>query len=344
MAASRIENWKRQYTVSPLSLGVYRVVFCLAFLLLCYRPYSWLGEIPDAFFSPPQISFAALFVEFPPAKFFHGLDVLLLASLFLTMAGLFTRASTASLALCLLIGNSFQYSLGKIDHDIFVLCVLIVMIKNNWGQTLSIDRMLGIAREGSSNIATLAFLLGFGFFTAGFGKAINWIDFDPCTGGFLNWLHRGILFQERTDLLAPAAMNLRPLWIWEFADIMAVVFELGCIATIAYRRWLHRWLLVACAFHLMNCLLLNIPFVIHAVCYLVFVPWSSIMLDSGRIAKTICVSGVTILFVAGCVFCTLPAEATALKLCACIAAWIGTALCLVACMPSANDDRPNAVT
>jgi hypothetical protein len=123
----------------------------------------------------------------------------------------------------------------------------------------------------------LAVLIAAGFLTAGFGKAIAWIDFDSTENGFLCWLYRGYYSLNRQHLLAPLAVQLRPLWLWEMADIAAVLFELGFLLAMFRRRSMYLWLFFASGFHLINCLVLNISFFVYSICYVAFVPWAELL-------------------------------------------------------------------
>jgi len=274
----KIAAWQSEYRIDGNSLAFYRIFFCIIFALFLTPSYAWIGEAPKAFFDPPMLSFASFFATFPDKSFFLSLDLVIRVSLVLIAVGFFTRVSTGALLAALLVGNNFQFSFGKIDHAIFVLCVLFVMLVINWGQSLSIDQMLfKRSHRKVSSIWLLAVFLAFGFFSAGFGKALVWIDFDFNTNGFLAWLYNGYYGIGRQELLAPIVIGIRPLWIWEFADIAAVTFELGCMIAIFRGRTLLMWLLVACLFHLSNCLILNIAFASYPICYLAFVPWSKLI-------------------------------------------------------------------
>lgn len=274
----RFQTWKSEYCIDEISLGFYRILFCV-WLVLFYPPsYAWLGDVPKAFYDPPILSLASLLDSFPDRSFFLFLDILIAVSLLMVAVGFLTRSATAALLIAQLVGNSFQYSFGKIDHSIFVQCVLLVMLIVNWGRALSIDQILS-RRDAkvAPTIWLLAVFLAFGFFSAGFGKAVHWIDWDFEKNGFLNWLYSGYYTLNRQELLAPLAMKVRPLWIWEAADFTAVLFELGFVVAIFRRRWFMIWLLVACLFHLTNCLVLNISFAPYSMCYLAFVPWSQLI-------------------------------------------------------------------
>lgn len=273
-----ITAWKSEYRIDGNSLAFYRILFCVVFGLVLAPSYSWIGEVPKAFYDPPLLSFAALFDTFPAKSFFQFLDAVIRISLVLVALGFFTRVATGTLLVALLVGNNFQYSFGKIDHSVFILCVLFVMLVVNWGQSLSIDQMLYKRQwQSVSSIWLLAVFLAFGFFSAGLGKAVSWLDFNVDTNGFLRWLYSGYYTLDRRELLAPTAISIRPLWIWEFADIIAVVFELGFMVALLRRRVFVAWLLLACFFHLSNCLFLNLPFTAYSICYLVFVPWSKLI-------------------------------------------------------------------
>jgi len=129
-----IEGKIRKATQIDLkSLCCFRVVFGLFVMLFLWSKYAWLGAVPDAIFSPPMLSLASLFREFPSPFFFHAIDLAIGISTITLTIGLFTRLSTVLLLTLLIIGNSFSYSLGKIDHSILYPCVLLTMSFQDWG-------------------------------------------------------------------------------------------------------------------------------------------------------------------------------------------------------------------
>ncbi|MEM1250888.1 MAG: hypothetical protein AAGI69_00550 [Cyanobacteria bacterium P01_H01_bin.21] len=271
--------------IDTQSICIFRIIFGLFTLFFGWKSYSWLGSVPDTFFSPPVLSIASLFSEFPPSIFFYGLDVCIATAVIALTIGAFTRFSTTSLFVLLVVANSFNYSLGKIDHGFLYLCVLLVMQFKNWGEFFSVDYLLFSRQKKLDDQATsqpldnlwlLAVFIAFGFFTAGFGKAIAWLDFDLSTSGFLSWLYNGYYNLGRDQLLASFVIDLDWPLLWELLDISAVIFELGFLwAMFSQRSW-YIWLTIACSFHLANCLLLNIPFTGNSIVYLAFVPWSQV--------------------------------------------------------------------
>ena len=269
--------------IDTQSICIFRIIFGLFTLFFWWRSYSWLGNVPNTFFSPPVLSIASLFSAFPPSIFFYGLDVCISITVIALTIGVFTRFSTASFFILLVVANSFSYSLGKIDHGFLYLCIPLVMQFKNWGELYSVDYLLfnrqkKLEDQKNShpldNLWLLAVFISFGFFTAGFGKAISWLDFDLSTSGFLSWLYNGYFNLGRDQLLAPFVIDLDWPLLWELLDISAVVFELGFLwAMFSQRSW-YIWLTIACSFHLANCLLLNISFTGNSIVYLAFVPWS----------------------------------------------------------------------
>ena len=170
---------KKATQIDLASLCCFRVVFGLFVMLFLWSKYAWLGAVPDAVFSPPMLSLAAAFREFPSPFFFRTVDFAVgVCTLTLTI-GLFTRLSTVTLFVLLIVGNSFSFSLGKIDHSILYPCVSLTMSFQNWGAMFSIDAALQkrSAADGSGaevvNLSFLAILITFGFLTAGLGKALS---------------------------------------------------------------------------------------------------------------------------------------------------------------------------
>jgi hypothetical protein len=270
-------RWREQFAVSAASLGVFRVIFVLYTAAFGEFSCRWIAQLPRAFFSPHAFMFTSLVGGFPGATALWLLDLGMLSSLVLVLVGFRTRVATAALILLTLVSSSYRYSFGKIDHDILFQGVLLVMLGENWGSALSLDAHL--ARRRSANVPPyslrpLAVILALAFATAGVPKALAWVDFDLSSSGFLSWFFPGYYVFGRTRLLADLVTQVRPLWLWELADVAAVVFELGFLVAVFRRRWMLRWLTVASVFHLVNCLVLNIAFTVNVIVYLTFVPWA----------------------------------------------------------------------
>ncbi|MCB0768633.1 MAG: hypothetical protein KDC00_14355 [Flavobacteriales bacterium] len=266
--------------IDTRSLAFFRVLYGLAVLLFLRPSYAWLEGVPPTFFSPPLLSLANLFDRFPPKTFFTTLNVLLILFATLLTIGLRTRIAAFGLLSVMIIGNSFHFSLGKVDHPILLLCVLISLSSSDWGEHFSVDALIDRGKatvpNRTTDLALLATIIAFAFITAGFGKALVWLDFDFSTGGFLAWLLVKYHSASNTALLATWAVNMPYRWLWEFADIFAVVFELGFFwALMRRKRWIV-WVIIWCSFHIVNTLVLNLSFVMNAIVVLAFFPWSQL--------------------------------------------------------------------
>lgn len=235
---------------------------------LCYA--SHLAGLPDGLFQPSPYSFTALLRGFPGVEFFLFWEVVQIIALAAIVLGL--RARWAGWAFCLayVILSSFKYSLGKIDHSIFVVLVIFCLSLTNWGCRAALlpDRRWKFPRLGP---ALLAILLCWGMFTAGLPKLAYWVDFDLDTSGFLSWFNAAYFNQGKSIPLADLVLALPP-WVLEGMDYAATAFELLAFPALLLgrRSWLG-WLTVAVVFHAANVLLLAIDFRLHIWVYLPFI-------------------------------------------------------------------------
>jgi len=259
------------------SLSVLRVIVGL-FLLFFYSPgYGWIGNMPQIFYKPPFLSFAILFNSFPAATFFQAIDVILLLCVVFIIFGI--KAKISSIVYCVLsvIALSFQYSFGKIDHNILLYVMIFCLSFSGWGSQLAIfpDKEVSTNTQNGS-LSALAFILCYAFFTAGFNKSLNWINTDFTKSGTALWIYFNYYITSRTYLLADYIKGM-PFLTFKIMDYLGVAFEVSPILFLFYSRkaW-GTWLVVAALFHLSTLLFLNIAFLTHTVIYLVFVDFSGV--------------------------------------------------------------------
>ncbi len=257
------------------SLSTLRILYGFFIILFATPSYSWIGEVPQSLFDPPFFSIANLFDGFAGYFWLLTIDILLIIFTICLLLGVKARYAGILFSLFYIIGSSFQFSFGKIDHSIMFPVFILGLSFTNWGTNYALIRDKKVSQQVQRRVlAILAVLLCFGMFTAGAEKAIHWIDFDLEAGGFLNWFYPGFFSLDRKYLLAPLVL-LVPPQTFEIFDYFAVIFELSpIIALLAGRKWWQLWLFVAATFHLGNTLLLNIPFIEHALVYLSFIPVS----------------------------------------------------------------------
>jgi hypothetical protein len=260
------------------NLATLRIFYTLFILYYSTPQFAWIGRMPNSLFMPPRISPSNLFTGFPDYKLMFGVDVLLILLSIFILLGLKARVSGVIFFCVYVLASSFHYSFGKIDHKFVFVSFILGLSIAGWGSRFAImpDRQYSDTTQRRI-LAVLATILCFGMLTAGAGKAKAWIDFDLDTGGFLAWFYSGYFNLERTYFLAPLVLKLPPRF-FECFDYFAVVFETTpFVMLLAGRRWWLLWLWVASIFHLSNTLILNIPFVEHAMVYLTFIRFNELI-------------------------------------------------------------------
>jgi predicted DCC family thiol-disulfide oxidoreductase YuxK len=276
----RLDRWIHGFLpVTAEGLALSRIFFAGYFLVTGIPTFSWVSRNPPGFFDPPQLSIANLFATFPPMGVMRTLDLVICVLLIFLLVGIETRASSILLTVAWILGNSFRFSFGKIDHSILAVVTPAVMAFSGWGDTYSIDAKFRKAapRLNAWPLTLLALLVAFGFFSGGLPKLLSWVDFDLTTHGVRNWLVSGWYELDRRKLLAPFAMSVHNPYVWEAFDLLAVVFEVGFLFSLARRGLFRTYLFIAIMFHLVNVLMLNIGFLTLLPVYVVFAPWERIV-------------------------------------------------------------------
>ncbi len=270
---SWIENYIRSFyqrierntSLSEKEISFYRI-FVGLFFLFSWKGYSWLSDVPPGFFRPHVLTPARLFDNWPSSIYFFTVDAIYLIFLALAILGIRARFAFLGLFIFSILNNSFVYSFGKIDHGIFSSLIFLLLFFTNSGSKYA---FFPDKKWKTQSIATAVFslCLVFAFFTAGYEKALNWVDLNVSTSGILSWFYGGYFNLDRQDLLAPYFFDM-PLWTTEIMDYSAVVFEVSGILFLMYsRRSWHLFLSIAVMFHLVNTLILNIPFLGHLPVY-----------------------------------------------------------------------------
>ncbi|KAA3438472.1 hypothetical protein [Rufibacter hautae] len=272
--------WERiiKSTSSSISsLCAFRIIAGLFILFFSIRTYGWIETIPSILFDPPLLSISNLFSSFPSNGLLQTIDFILLASIICITLGIKARLFTIIFLVLSSLGNSFVYSFGKIDHDILLYIFLMCMSFSGWGSDLALYPDKPVKEETFyKSLSLLSVFICFGMFTAGYEKALNWVDFDFSTNGFASWIYPGFYQLKRTLALAPYIFTV-PFVYLDVFDYAAITFELsGFLFLLASRKAWNLWLLIACVFHLANALFLNIPFTVNLLPYLSFINYSKL--------------------------------------------------------------------
>ncbi|MBI1193463.1 MAG: hypothetical protein GC205_09835 [Bacteroidetes bacterium] len=269
--------WFKEYQVSVEGLGLYRIAYVLFVLFIYGLPdFSWIGSQPDYYYLPRMFSVGALFQEFPSSNVFFALQLIIALGYALLLVGWKTRVVSYAVPIAVLVCKTFSYAFGHLDHDIFAWIVPLVFAGSGWGNAYSVDawqnRNRPIPPTTGWSGHMLAFLLSMAMFTSVLAKIIGgWLILDnqAVEAHFAyNYYVVG-----RHDLLATPFLGIKSAFFWEFMDWTAVLFEFSFILLMWRRRLFRALIGVACIFHFLNMVMLNIPFTENIGAYLAFISW-----------------------------------------------------------------------
>lgn len=266
-----------EYQADASSLGIYRVLYATCMLVVYLPQHLWIPDFPGSFFNPP-FGLTMFFAGFPPAAFFVALNAAAILAAACLLIGYRTRLASCAFALLLIVGNAWAYSFGKINNDILVVALPLVLQFAGWGDAYSFD-----ARRGSPvhpayrawPLALLALLIGFGMMTAAYGKAVSgWLD--PKTHAVLGHFVNNALNAKRDTWFSGAFLQIRSDTFWELNDWGTVALEGSFLIAALNRRAFRVVCAVACFFHLGIALTMRIPFWPNVLAYGAFCEWSAL--------------------------------------------------------------------
>lgn len=260
--------------VDGRTLGAFRIFFSACMLLFGVIRFMRIVNYSAQLYKPQ--SSLAIWFDLPTPHFFLFLDYLILVLVLFLLFGFKTRWTSIFLSISLLIGQTFLFSFGKIDHGYLLISFLpMVMSFSNWGSCFSVDSKRGEKTTHTWPISLMSLILGFGMFTAGLQKLI---------GGWLNPKFPAIrshvfssYINEREGIMTTLFLDIKSSVFWESLDIMIVLFELGFLIVVLSRKWFNRWIAFAILFHVGVVLTMNIPFSQNVIIYFLFLNWTFIL-------------------------------------------------------------------
>lgn len=265
----------RFYSRTPEALALYRVLYALGSLWVWRTlPSEALGSLPDFFYFGP-VGPMQLIGGFPSAAILAAIEAGAVIALVALLIGYRTRLAGLSFTGLALLQGGLRYSTGKIDHELVIIAVPLVLSFSAWGDRFSVDQWRrqdpgGDARRSTYALAALALLLGTTFATSGAVKALTgWLD----TRGSAVW-GWAVTYQDYgwpvNDINSWLVPRYSPAW--EALDYITVGFELGFLAAALSGRWLRPYLVLAVGFHIGILLLFGIDFGRLLLVYLAFAP------------------------------------------------------------------------
>jgi hypothetical protein len=277
----RFHNWIfHSFDVTAEGLGMLRIftsLFILFFLIPGHGTthFEYLSSIPGDFHSPPPGPLM-LMDGFPSMAVFQAVQTVMLVSLIAMLFGYRTKLASITAGTSILILQGFIFSIGKVDHEILVALVPVVMAFSNWGAAFSVDSARwGEQKTESWPLTLLALFIGFMMFTAGLPKILGgWLD--PATQAAQGHLFNQFFVRERQALLAEWFVSFDNVLFWEFLDWATVLFEVGFLFAVWKTAWFKTFVGVVVLFHFSTMLMLNIAFVPNFLAYAVFLNWTGI--------------------------------------------------------------------
>lgn len=277
------DNWIfNSFTVTSEGLALFRIFYVL-FILIVISPghmpfiyYTVYGTLPvDLFYPPPGPMM--LFPGFAPVGLLAAVEITIMIVMGFLLIGWRTRWMSIAAGLLILTGNGFAYSMGKINHDLLLAAVPLVMAFSNWGSAWSADAAAGRKKEPENwPVSLLALMLGFMMFTAGFPKLLGgWLDIH--TNATYGHFIKHYFVNQRQDLLSELFLDIENRFFWESLDWATVVFEIGFLFAILKAPVLRFWCALAVVFHFMVMMMLNISFISNLPVYSLFlINWNSL--------------------------------------------------------------------
>ena len=265
----------REYAASSEGLALYRILYATAILLMGLPRGLWIPLYGSTFFRPP-FGFT-WFVEqnVPPEWFFLVLNAAAGLAAIMLLTGYRTRIASLTLFVMLLSLNAWRYSFGKIDHDLLIIAVPLILAFSGWGDRLSVDSLVGRRARFYTNspwLLLLAVVTSVMMFTAAIQKApTGWLEsHTQATWG--HFVSTYFVLGSKNPVSA-IALGLPIPWVWKSIDFAVVALEVAFLLTFTSRRWFRITCAAACIFHFSTAILMHITFWSNVLAYAAFCNW-----------------------------------------------------------------------
>jgi len=256
------------YQPRPRDLAIFRLLFAIVALVMIPGRYAWVGQMPDSFFNPPLGFTYFFFSSLPPAWFFSALDAGIVISLVYLLAGRCVTLATLVYTACVIVGNAWAYSFGKIDHDILMALTPLALVAAGWD---------GRRAVRAWPMALFALIIALAMLTASLQKVLTgWLD--PSTAATLGHLIRNrIALEKEIPAVTLLAIDRLPAIGWEFLDYSTVTLEAAFLFALPNRRAFKVICSIACLFHFGIGVVMGLIFAFNLLAYGAFVDWDAVM-------------------------------------------------------------------
>ncbi|MFE4470267.1 hypothetical protein ACFRFH_15765 [Leifsonia sp. NPDC056824] len=278
-ALNAVGRWFERGDFTPRDVAIFRIVFSLI-MLAGFPQFHWAADYPQTFFRPPWGPFALL-GGFPPVQVLFALEALLAVALVSLLVGYFTRTASVIVSIVAIVGLGYSYSLGKVDHTMYLWVAPLFLLFAGWGDALSIDALRrGQRRSVPATtpqwpLRLYAVVTASAMLTAALPKISNgWLA--PGSSATYASLVGEYFGNERTAWLAGFFVGLDVPFLWEALDWLTVIAEAALVVLVFTWRSRRIGLAILCLFHVGVLLTLTIAFWQNVVAYGAFLLWSRV--------------------------------------------------------------------
>ncbi|MEO6328859.1 MAG: hypothetical protein ABIO55_08000 [Ginsengibacter sp.] len=269
----------KSYYFNPKILGLFRVIYCINVMIFVGLPcFNWLGSNLNYFFSPPLVSLSYLTGGFPNRTFFVLLTLTNVILFTLMFLGIWCKWTSLLFTLVSIIGHTFWYSFGKIDHTLLWIITPAFLGLAGWGSFFTVNKREGKTVDPDTSeliMSLLALSIALSMFTSGVQKI---------QGGWWKWGSEAVrynfienyILNDKRRLLADFFFSIKSHLVWKFFDYSTLVLEIGFLFSAVNRRSFQFFLFCGVVFHIIVLLMFNIRFYSNLLVYLLFIDWPSI--------------------------------------------------------------------
>lgn len=246
--------------------GFLRILFALSQLLFFPR---WsnigLGSLPSSLYFPPVGPFALL-SQYPPTWLILVIEFITWISLLAMLLGFETKKFSYAYALTFILSSGFQYSTGKIDHDL-VIPIFVALFASSWGNELSIKPEVSHPERFARRLRYFGIVLGSFFLSSGLvkvGYGWGYSEIPP----IYDWLS----FYELNYGLSPfwGVNELSSGFLGSWMSIGAVATELIVGGLLVVGKGVRQAVFLALVFHIGVAYFFKILFFKFAPLYMAF--------------------------------------------------------------------------
>lgn len=270
---SAVDRWIfEEYRLSDRSLAISRII--IAFCLFGSSPrYLWVGAVPESFYAPP-LGLAMFLSHQPPSWVMWGITAAMKILTVAFLVGWRTRHVGVALALLILVGNSFAYAFGKIDHDILLVTTIVVLSFAGTNRHYAFDASHRSAAGEPPRwpLALHALIVSLAMLSAALPKiASGWLD--PSTQSTKGHMVFNLHASERHTILGQFMTDHGPDWLWECLDWSTIGLECALLPAMFSLKAIRVVCALAVLFHAGVYFSMDILFSANLLAYGVFVEW-----------------------------------------------------------------------